>query len=57
MNNVTYSLVEAANLIEELSLTICAPKQIYSQIKWEMNSNIRVVSDLESIDLKGKSIV
>ena len=51
MNNVTYSLVEAANLIEELSLTICAPKQIYSQIKWEMNSNIRVVSDLESIDL------
>ena len=51
MNNVTYSLVEAANLIEEISLTICAPEQISSSINWKMNSNIEVVSNLESIDL------
>ena len=51
MNNVTFSLVEAANLIEEISLTICAPKQISSPINWKINSNINVVSSLESIDL------
>ena len=51
MNNVTYSLVEAANLIEELKLTICAPEQISSKIEWKMNSNIEVVSSLENVDL------
>ena len=51
MNNVTYSLVEAANLIEEIKLTICAPEQISASINWKMNSNIEVVSNLESVDL------
>jgi len=51
MNNVTYSLVEAANLIEEIKLTICAPEQISSSINWKMNSNIKVVSNLKSVDL------
>ena len=51
MNNVTYSLIEAANLIEEIKLTICSPEQISSSINWKMNSNIEVVSNLESIDL------
>ena len=51
MNNVTYSLVEAANLIEEIKLTICTPKQISSLIDWKMNSNIEVVSNFENIDL------
>src|SRR5210317_254157 len=51
MNNVTFSLVEAANLIEELTLTICAPRQIPSLINWKMNSNIEVVSNIESVDL------
>ncbi len=51
MNNVTYSLVEAANLIDEIKLNICTPKQISSSINWIMNSNIEVVSSLESIDL------
>ena len=51
MNNVTFSLVEAANLIEELKLTICSPEQISFSINWKMNSNIEVVSNLESVDL------
>ena len=51
MNNVTFSLVEAANLIEEISLTICSPEQISASINWKMNSNIEVVSSLESVDL------
>jgi ornithine carbamoyltransferase len=51
MNNVTYSLVEAANLIDEINLTICTPEQISSPINWKMNSNIEIVSNLESVDL------
>ena len=31
MNNVCFSLVEAAHLIEEISLTICTPKIISDQ--------------------------
>ena len=51
MNNVTFSLVEAANLIEEINLSICTPELISSSIQWQMNSNIKVASNLESIDL------
>ena len=51
MNNVCFSLVEAANLIQEIKLTICTPEKIFSQINWKMNSNIKVVSSLESVDL------
>ena len=51
MNNVTYSLVEAVNLIDEIKLNICTPKQISSSMNWKMNSNIEVVSSLESFDL------
>ena len=51
MNNVTYSLVEAANLIEEIKLTICTPEQISTSINWKINSNINIVYNLESIDL------
>ena len=51
MNNVTYSLVEAANLLDQLQLTICTPEQISSSLHWKMNSNINIVSNLESVDL------
>ena len=51
MNNVTYSLVEAANILEKMNLTICTPEQISSSINWKMNKNIKVVPNLESIDL------
>lgn len=51
MNNVLYSLVEAANIVDQLSLTICSPELISSSIQWHMNSNIKVVPNLESIDL------
>ena len=51
MNNVLYSLVEAANILDQLSLTICTPDPISSLINWQMNSNITVLSNLESVDL------
>tara|TARA_B100000886_G_scaffold323906_1_gene268103 strand:+ start:745 stop:1608 length:864 start_codon:yes stop_codon:yes gene_type:complete len=51
MNNVCFSLAEAANLISELQLTICTPKEIFEKKNWKLNSNIRVVQRPEHIDL------
>ncbi len=51
MNNVCFSLVEAANLINELKLTICAPQQIINQKNWKFNSNITVLEDLGEVNL------
>ena len=51
MNNVLYSLVEAANILDQLSLTICSPELISSSIQWPMNANIKVISNIDSIDL------
>jgi ornithine carbamoyltransferase len=43
MNNVCFSLVEVANLIEEFKLTICSPKEISSDnLKWNTNININM---------------
>lgn len=49
MNNVCFSLVEAANLIEEISVTIFTPKSISETKKWKMNPNIKVVHNLNDI--------
>jgi len=51
MNNVCFSLVEAANLIEELKLTICSPKEISDDITWSLNKNINIINELSDIDL------
>ena len=51
MNNVCYSLVEAVNLIDELSLIICTPPSISIQKKWQLNKNISIVDNIDSIDL------
>ena len=51
MNNVCFSLVEAANLIEELKLTICSPKEISDDITWPITKNINIINDLSDIDL------
>ena len=51
MNNVCYSLIEAANLIPELNLTICSPLEITKRNKWKLNKNIEVVSKLSEVNL------
>ena len=51
MNNVCFSLVEAANLIEEFKLTICSPREISENLKWNTNSNINIVNKISDIDL------
>lgn len=57
MNNVCYSLVEAANMIEELSLTICSPPSISAKIDWHLSSNISLVHGLENLDLQSFNCV
>ena len=52
MNNVCYSLVESANLFQEINLIICSPLSISSKKKWSMNSNISIVENLNDVDLK-----
>jgi ornithine carbamoyltransferase len=51
MNNVCFSLLEVANLIEEFKLTICSPREISDNLKWNTNSNINIVNKLSDIDL------
>ena len=57
MNNVCFSLVEAVNLIEDLKLTICTPEIISNQKKWQFNSNISIVNDLQEVDLQSINCV
>ena len=52
MNNVCFSLVEAVNLIEEMTLIICSPKSISSLKEWKLNSNISIIDNLDEVDLK-----
>jgi ornithine carbamoyltransferase len=51
MNNVCFSLLEVANLIEEFKLTICSPREISDNLKWNTNSNINIVNKISDIDL------
>jgi len=57
MNNVCYSLVEAANLIKELKLTICTPKEISNNLKWKTNDNINILNSLKDIELSNINCV
>lgn len=57
MNNVCFSLVEAANLIEDLKLTICTPSLISKNKDWFTNSNISIIENLNDVDLKSINCV
>ena len=51
MNNVCFSLVEAANIISDIKLTIFSPSEISKRINWKINENTRIVDKIENIDL------
>ena len=57
MNNVCFSLVEAANIIEELKLIICTPSLISKHINWSLNSNISLVNNLNDLNLQNINCV
>tara|TARA_B100000035_G_scaffold313188_1_gene326351 strand:+ start:21618 stop:22481 length:864 start_codon:yes stop_codon:yes gene_type:complete len=57
MNNVCFSLVEAANLLEDLNLTICTPASISAEKKWILNSNTSIINNINDIDLKSVNCV
>ncbi len=52
MNNVCFSLVEAAKLIEEIKLTICTPFSISNTNNWDLSKNINIVNEIKNINLK-----
>lgn len=51
LNNVCFSLYEAAKLFPQINLNICAPIDIISKKKWEKFSNINFFSDLNEVSL------
>ena len=57
MNNVCFSLLEAANLIEEIKLTICTHSSISSKKNWQHNSNTIITHSLSEINLKSVDCV
>lgn len=57
MNNICFSLVEAANLNENIRMTICTPSEISSKKKWQLNSNIKIINNLKNIDLSSVNCV
>ena len=57
MNNVCFSLIEAACLIEEITLTICTPLCISSQKNWPLKNNVSIINSVKDIDLKSINCV
>ncbi len=57
MNNVCFSLLEAANLIKDISLIICTPSSISIKKDWVINSNISIVNNLDNVDLQNVKCV
>lgn len=51
INNVCYSLIEAAKLISEIKLTICSPLSISSSVNIPLEPNINIISDLNNENL------
>ena len=57
MNNVCFSLLEAANLIDDLSLIICTPASISKSKVWPLNSKVSVVDNLDEVDIQSVNCV
>ncbi len=57
MNNVCFSLVEAAYLIDEINLVICTPEAISKNTQWVTASNILIINNIKDIDLKSINCV
>ena len=51
MNNVCFSLIEAANIIEDFRLTICSPKSISKINDWYVKPNVTIIDNLNDVDL------
>lgn len=51
MNNVCFSLIEAANIIDEINLTICAPENIVKIKNWPLSSNVKIINNIQDLSL------
>jgi len=56
-NNVCFSLVEAANLIDDLNLIICSPKKLLKKLKWRFHSKIKILDKIDDFYLKNVDCV
>lgn len=52
MNNVCYSFIEAANIIEEIKLTICTPSELDRSSELKISENINIENQLSNIELE-----
>ena len=57
MNNVCFSLIQAANILKEIELTICTPISISKDINWNLCSNVKIINEIQSIDFKNLNCV
>ena len=57
VNNVCFSLFEAAKLFEEIRLIICSPLSLTKQINWEPSHNISFINSLDFVDLSSVNCV
>lgn len=57
LNNVCYSLIEAVKLIDELSLTVCTPKNYNSSINSFISKNISICHNLKEVNLENLNCV
>lgn len=51
MNNVSYSLYEAAKMIKDLNIFICSPRNIIESKSWEVSKNIKIIDNIDEIEL------
>ena len=51
MNNVCFSLVEAARLINSINLYICSSSKIINENQWSLSSNTILIDNIQSINL------
>jgi len=57
INNVLFSLIEAANLLDEIKLNIFSHKTLLKNIKCKMNSNIFLYDKIENSLIKSSDCI
>lgn len=51
LNNVCFSLIEAAHLISNLNITVCSHQNIISECSWSIPNNVKFISDLNDYNI------
>ncbi len=57
INNVCYSLYEAAKIIDDINLQICSDETLFKNLDWDKNKNIKFFNDISKINYKNAHCV